>query len=50
LWLGVPSDGDYDGVRYASTFRLEPALEDVRYTAPFACEFDAFIDAAPIAR
>jgi lipopolysaccharide transport system ATP-binding protein len=48
LWLGVPNQGDWDGVRYASTFRMEANRDDVRYSAPFpgfyACEFDSQIE------
>jgi hypothetical protein len=48
LWLGIQNQGDYDGVRYASAFRIEPNREDIRYSAPFpgfyACEFDAHVE------
>jgi lipopolysaccharide transport system ATP-binding protein len=48
LWLGVLNQHDYDGVRYASSFRMEANREDIRYSTPFpgyyACEFDARIE------
>ena len=48
LWLGVINQRDYDGVRYASTFRMEANRDDIRYSAPFpgyyACEFDSRIE------
>jgi lipopolysaccharide transport system ATP-binding protein len=48
LWVGVPNVGDFDGVRYATSFRMQPNREDVRYTAPFpgfyACEFDSIVE------
>jgi lipopolysaccharide transport system ATP-binding protein len=44
LWLGVPNDADIDGIRYATSFRMEAAREDILYTTPFpgvyACEFE----------
>lgn len=49
LWTGIQNSADMDGVRYATTFRMEPQREDVLYTAPFpgpyACAFDVRIDA-----
>ncbi|HEY5996146.1 MAG TPA: hypothetical protein VIU29_03955, partial [Candidatus Deferrimicrobiaceae bacterium] len=44
LWLGVLNDADFDGVRYATSFRMEANREETMYTAPFpgiyACEFE----------
>ena len=44
LWLGVANVGDFDGVRYATCFRIEARREDILYSAPFPgmymCEFD----------
>ena len=44
LWLGILNVADIDGVRYATSFRVEPRREDILYTTPFpgvyACEFD----------
>lgn len=51
LWIGIQNVADYDGVRYATTFRMEPRREDVRYTAPFpgpyACQFEVALDPVP---
>jgi lipopolysaccharide transport system ATP-binding protein len=48
LWVGIQNLGDYDGVRHATSFRMEAKREDVLYTVPFpgvyACEFDARVD------
>ena len=44
LWLGVIGLEDIDGIRYATSFRMEAKREDILYTTPFpgtyACEFD----------
>ncbi len=44
LWLGVINLEDIDGIRYATSFRMEAKKEDILYTRPFpgvyACEFD----------
>jgi len=44
LWLGVTNLEDIDGIRYATSFRMEARREDILYTTPFpgvyACEFD----------
>ena len=44
LWLGIANGEDIDGVRYATSFRVEARREDVLYAQPFpgvyACEFD----------
>ena len=49
LWLGVQNLGDIDGIRYATTFRMEARREDILYTPPFpgvyVCEFDYDPDA-----
>lgn len=43
LWLGIPNVADIDGVRYATSFRMEARREDILYTTPYpgvyACEF-----------
>jgi len=43
LWMGVFNQLDIDGVRYATSFRVEARREDILYTAPFPgmymCEF-----------
>lgn len=48
LWIGIQNVADYDGVRYATTFRMEAKREEVMYSAPFpgpyACEFEAHVD------
>ena len=47
LWLGVINLEDIDGIRYATSFRIEARREDILYTTPFpgvyACEFDYII-------
>lgn len=44
LWLGIANQEDIDGVRYATSFRIEARREDVLYSQPFpgvyACEFE----------
>ena len=44
LWLGIANQEDIDGVRYATSFRMEARREDVLYTQPFpgvySCEFE----------
>lgn len=44
LWLGILNVADIDGVRYATSFRIEARRENILYTTPFpgvyACEFD----------
>ncbi len=44
LWLGVFNMGDFDGIRYASTIRIEALKEEIQYTVPFpgiyACDFE----------
>ena len=49
LWIGVQNSVDIDGVRYATSFRMEARKEDVLYTAPFpgpyACAFESRIEA-----
>ncbi len=44
LWLGILNHCDIDGIRNATSFRIEPRREDILYTNPFpgvyACEFD----------
>jgi len=44
LWLGIFDVADIDGVRYASSFRMEARREDILYTTPFpgvyACQFE----------
>ena len=43
LWMGVLNDSDVDVVRFATSFRMEARMEDIRYTTPFpgtyACDF-----------
>lgn len=43
LWIGILNQSDVDGVRYATSFRIDAKHEDIRYTSPFpgvyACEF-----------
>lgn len=50
LWLGILNYADFDGIRYATSFRTEPLREDILYTSPFpgvyACEFDHLINIA----
>lgn len=44
LWFGIINVADIDGVRYATSFKVEARREDILYTAPFpgvyACEFN----------
>jgi lipopolysaccharide transport system ATP-binding protein len=44
LWMGVLNQLDADGVRYATSFRMEARHEDILYTSPFpgiySCEFE----------
>ncbi len=44
LWLGIINQEDIDGVRYATSFKIEPRQQDIRYTTPFpgvyACDFE----------
>lgn len=44
LWMGVLNQADIDGVRYATSFRIDANREDILYTSPFpgvySCEFD----------
>lgn len=44
LWLGILNVADIDGVRYATSFKVEAKKEDILYATPFpgvyACEFD----------
>ena len=48
LWLGVIGLEDIDGIRYATSFRMEARREDILYTTPFpgtyACEFDYIVN------
>jgi len=48
LWLGVIGLEDIDGIRYATSFRMEARREDILYTTPFpgsyACEFDYMVN------
>ena len=48
LWLGIQNVADMDGIRYATTFRIEARREDILYTPPFPgvymCEFDYTAD------
>ncbi len=43
LWMGILNQFDLDGVRYATSFRIEARHEDILYTTPFpgvySCEF-----------
>lgn len=43
LWLGITNQEDIDGVRYATSFRVEHRREDVMYAPPFpgwyVCDF-----------
>ena len=43
LWMGVLNDSDIDVVRFATSFRMEARMEDIRYTTPFpgvyVCDF-----------
>ena len=49
LWFGIQNLADIDGIRYATTFRMEARREDILYTPPFPgvymCEFDYDPDA-----
>lgn len=44
LWFGIFNVADIDGVRYATSFKVEARREDILYSAPFpgmyACEFN----------
>lgn len=44
LWFGIQNVADFDGIRYATSFRMEARREDILYTAPFPgvymCEFE----------
>lgn len=44
LWMGVINQFDIDGVRYATSFRMEAKREDILYSPPFpgvySCEFE----------
>jgi lipopolysaccharide transport system ATP-binding protein len=44
LWMGIINHLDIDGVRYATSFRVEARREDILYTSPFpgvySCEFE----------
>lgn len=44
LWMGVINQFDIDGVRYATSFRMDARLEDILYTSPhpgmYCCEFE----------
>jgi lipopolysaccharide transport system ATP-binding protein len=44
LWMGMINHSDIDGVRYATSFRVEARQEDILYTPPFpgvySCEFE----------
>jgi len=44
LWLGVLNQADYDGVRYATMFRMEARRDDIRFANPFpgayTCDFE----------
>jgi len=44
LWLGIANQEDMDGVRYATSFRIEARRQDIMYSQPFpavyACEFE----------
>ncbi|MDD5394039.1 MAG: ABC transporter ATP-binding protein [Thiothrix sp.] len=43
LWMGIINQSDIDGVRYATSFRMNARHEDILYTSPFpgvyACKF-----------
>jgi lipopolysaccharide transport system ATP-binding protein len=43
LWLGALNVADIDGIRYATSFKIEALRDDILYSAPFpgvyACEF-----------
>ena len=44
LWMGILNQFDIDGVRHATSFRLDAKHEDILYTSPFpgvySCEFE----------
>lgn len=44
LWFGIHNLADIDGIRYATTFRMEARREDILYAPPFPgaymCEFE----------
>jgi lipopolysaccharide transport system ATP-binding protein len=44
LWLGILNHADYDGVRYATMFRMEARHDDIRFANPFpgayVCDFE----------
>lgn len=44
LWMGTINHSDIDGVRYATSFRVEARQKDILYTPPFpgvySCEFE----------
>lgn len=44
LWMGAMNQFDTDGVRYATSFRMEANREDILFTPPFpgvySCEFE----------
>lgn len=44
LWIGILNHADYDGVRYATMFRMEARHDDILFTNPFpgayACDFE----------
>lgn len=48
LWLGIANQEDIDGVRYATSFRVEHRREDILYSTPFpgpyVCEFSHTVD------
>ena len=48
LWLGTLNVGDIDGIKYATSFKMEANHEDILYTSPFpgvyAPEFEYKID------
>ncbi len=50
LWMGIQNSADIDGVRYATSFRMQAQKEDVLYAAPFpgpyACEFESRVEAS----
>lgn len=43
LWLGIANQEDIDGVRYATSFRIDSRRDDIKYSPPFpspyVCEF-----------
>jgi lipopolysaccharide transport system ATP-binding protein len=44
LWLGIANQEDMDGVRFATSFRVEPRRGDILYSQPFPgvylCDFE----------